>query len=284
MIEIVNKCNGEGDMNTNRKSQFLKLIVTLILILNFGESLKAEVNTESIVQYPSLRAYYFNYKAQKALENKNPELALQYLLRVLETESQNAQIFSNLGIAFDHLKKTEESEKAHKQALSLLESHIAALREADKFQIFYNLGVFYGSQNKVEEALNFYQRALDINPTSQEIKHNIELLIQQQKQQQQQQSGQSQNQDQKDQNKNNEKDQKENNNQKDNKDQNKNDDKDQNKDRSQTPKYQPRPFKGDQLTEGDVKKILGELSEQDKKIRSNFNKKERKEGRNDKDW
>ena len=238
-------------------------------------------------QYPSLFSYYYNYKARKALENKSPELALEYTLRILELEPQAAQIHSNLAVIFDYLQKKDESEKSHQQALKILESHLTNLRQIDAFQIFYNLGVYYGAQKKIDQALQFYQRALDIDPTSIETKHNIELLIQ--SQQQQQQNGQSQNQDQKvnqSEQKQDPKDQKDN---KDKKDQDKKDDKDkkeqdQNKDRSQTPKYQPRPFKGDQLSEGDVKKILGELSEQDKKIRANFNKKERKEGRNDKDW
>lgn len=252
----------------------------------------AQTNNEQMktsTQYPSLFSYYYNYKARKAIENKNPELALEYTLRVLELEPQAAQIHSNLAIIFDYLQKKDESEKSHQQALKILESHLTNLRQVDAFQIFYNLGVYYGAQKKIDQALQFYQRALDIDPTSVETKHNIELLIQSQQQQQQQQSGQSQNQDQKDnqnQQKQDPKDQKDN---KDKKDQDKKDDKDkkeqdQNKDRSQTPKYQPRPFKGDQLSEGDVKKILGELSEQDKKIRANFNKKERKEGRHDKDW
>ena len=59
-------------------------------------------------------------------------------------------------------------------------------------------------------------------------------------------------------------------------------------DRKQNVKYQPRPFKGDQLSEGDVKKILGELAQQDKKIRAQYNKKEKNEsgveGKNEKDW
>ena len=43
----------------------------------------------------------------------------------------------------------------------------------------YNLGVLLGAQKKVPEALNYYQKALDLNPASNEVKHNIELLIQQ---------------------------------------------------------------------------------------------------------
>ena len=49
-------------------------------------------------------------------------------------------------------------------------------------------------------------------------------------------------------------------------------------------KYKPRPFQGEELSEGDVKKILGELKNQEQRISANFEKKERKEKKNDKDW
>jgi hypothetical protein len=123
---------------------------------------------------------------------------------------------------------------------------------------------------------------LDLNPSSTEVKHNIELLIQQQQQDQknekEKKDGKGEGQPDKD--------------PKDGKDGENKDDKDQKdpkedkgQDRKSNSKYKPRPFKGDQLTEGDVKKILGELSQQDQKIRSNFNKKEqRKEDKNEKDW
>jgi Ca-activated chloride channel homolog len=122
------------------------------------------------------------------------------------------------------------------------------------------------------------------------VKTNIELLIQKQKDDDKKKDGQ---------NKDDQKDKDQNKKDKDGKSgdpkDNKPDDKDgdkknekQKQDRKQNTKYQPRPFKGDQLSEGDVKKILGELSQQDKKIRSQFDKKEKiespYEGKNEKDW
>jgi tetratricopeptide (TPR) repeat protein len=70
------------------------------------------------------------------------------------------------------------------------------------------------------------------------------------------------------------------------KDQNSQDQK--NQDQPKTPqkseKYKPRPFKGNTLNESDVKKILGEIRQQEQKIRAEFNRKDVKEQPRDKDW
>ena len=223
--------------------------------------------------WPSLSSLYYDYKARKALGDKNPELALEYELKILEQDPMSLQTHSNLGVIFDMLQKKDESAQSFDLALNILERYKDQLTPADIFQIYYNLGLRYHNAKETALALDFYQKALDVNPASIETKHNIELLIQQQqggggsgKNDQQDQKGKGdQNKDQKD----DEKDKK---------------DKDQEQDREQTSKYKPRPFKGDQLSEADVKKILGELSQQDKKIRANYNKKERKEDKNAKDW
>jgi len=270
----------------NTKVNFHKSI--FIVLLFFLNAVKAEDLGGNPLNFPHLSSFYYSYKANQALKNKNPESAFEYMLKVLETESYSASVHSNMGVVFDYMQKKDEAEKSFQQSLKIVDQYKNLIYPSDLFQVYYNLGAFYGAAKKIDEALVFYQRALDIDPASIETKHNIELLIQQQQQQQQQGSDQKESQDKTDQSKNNDKnkdnkdqDKKD---QKDQKDQDNNDQKDQNKDRAQSPKYQPRPFKGDQLSEGDVKKILGELSEQDKKIRANFNKKDRKEGRHDKDW
>ena len=167
----------------------------------------------------------------------------------------------------------------------------------------FNKGVYYGKLKNVELALDNYQAALEIVPTSVETKTNIELLIQQQqkdnkdqKDKQDQKDGQGQSDSKSDpkdgQGKDPKDDKKDPNDQKDKNDQQKDQDQkdkqDQekkNEERESSAKYKPRPYQGDQLSEGDVKKILGELRSQEQKIRANFDKKEKgKSGRNDKDW
>ncbi len=232
--------------------------------------------------YPHPKTFIYDYKARKSIKNKAPEKALQENLKILELDTDIPQVHSNLGITFDQLTKVEQAEKSFVEALRLVETaqknKDQSVSPTESFQIYYNLGVFYGQKKEIDKALSFYQSALEVNPTSIETKHNIELLIQSQQQQQKQQKSDQEKkdgesgEDQKD-NKKNEKDDK--NDQK----------KDSNQDRKKTMKYQPRAFKGEQLGEADVKKILGELSQQDRKIRSQYNKKEQqRENRNAKDW
>lgn len=229
--------------------------------------------------FPNPQSFIFDYKSRKAIKNKIPEKALEENLKILEHDTDIPQVHSNLGIVFDQLSKPEQAEKSFSEALRLIEAaekkQMNSVSPTDQFQVYYNLGVYYGQKKEIDKALAIYQSALDVNPTSIETKHNIELLIQSQ-QQQQQKSDQEK------------KDGESGENDKDDKD--KKDDKgdqkkDSGKDRKNTPKYQPRAFKGDQLGEADVKKILGELSQQDRKIRAQYNKKEQqRENRNAKDW
>lgn len=232
---------------------------------------------------PDPRGYFLAQKSAESLQQKKNTEALDTNLQSLVYFDRSYQIFSNLGVAFDLNEKKDDAEK----------SFLAALEKAtlpkDKFLIYFNLGYLMGSQKKIKEALIYYQQALEIDPTSKEVKHNIELLTQ--KQQSQDQSGnQGESSEKKDSSGQGDQQKDE---QKKDQDSSKNEDqkdekqKDQQgeKDRKQTGAYKPRPFKGDQLSEGDVKKILGELSRQDQKIRSQFNKKEnRKEESNGKDW
>lgn len=240
-------------------------------------------------------AYKETQLFKRSADKKENEAALNHAVAAQESLNGSFVTDSNLGIAFYLNQKFDQTEKSLLVALEDLnriypDKESAKHKEAE-FILNYNLGVFYGSQMKVDEALNYYQHALDLQPDSKEIKENIELLIQKQKQQQQeqqkqQQKGEGQKDPKDDQGQGQNKDDKKDKEGQD-KDQKNDQDKDgqkENQDRKGTAKYKPRPFKGDQLSEGDVKKILGELSNQDKKIRSQYEQKNRKEGRNEKDW
>lgn len=255
---------------------FKSLLIGLFLMASVEAiaQVSAPVKATDKLPWPSLSSLYYDYKARNAMKDKNPEIALEYELKILEQDPNSIQTHSNLGIIFDALQKKDESGQSFDLALNLLERYKAQLTPGDVFQIYYNLGLRYHHAKNTGLALEFYQKALDINPASMETKHNIELLIQQQqggggegKSDKNDQEGKG------DQNKD----------PKDGEDKEKKD-KEQEKDRQQTSKYKPRPFQGEQLSEADVKKILGELSQQDKKIRANYNKKDRKEDKNAKDW
>ncbi len=236
-----------------------------------------------------VQSYYQNQKFKYYLGKKEFEKAQAAELASKENLQDHFELDSNLGVVFNLLSKNDQAEKSFDEALKLVPQQFfnVADRNSAFFTIYFNRGVFFQSQKNVDSSLKEYQMALDLNPTSKEIKTNIELMIQRQKQ------------DKKDQDKKDGEDKKPG---KDEKPQDKPGDekkdgqsgeqkeppKKEGQDRKQNAKYQPRPFKGDQLSEGDVKKILSELSQQDKKIRSQFNKKDNNESgverKNEKDW
>lgn len=233
----------------------------------------ATLSSCSDLKNPSLETLYKDYLAGQDVKHEKYDEALSKYYTLLENDPNRFSTHSNIGVLLSHVQKPEEALKSLQYALKLAEE------QGDREQIFkvrYNLGVYYGALKKIPEALENYQAALDLVPTSHEIKTNIELLMQQQKQDQKQKKGEGE-QKEKDQSQN---DQKNN--------ENKNDqgENQQPQKPQSSPKYQPRPFKGEQLSEGDVKKILGELRNQEQKIRANFDKKEKKgkSSKNEKDW
>jgi hypothetical protein len=126
----------------------------------------------------------------------------------------------------------------------------------------------------VDEALKYYQTALKINPNSRETKVNIELLIQDQENK----SGEG-----KGDGKNDGKD-KPNQNPNDKPDDKSDHKKDKEKQGVTKGKAPPPKFNSKELTQNDVNKILSEISQQEQKIRGEFNRKEVKEKPHGKDW
>lgn len=249
---------------------------------------------------PSPDVLWDDYKARKAIKNEKYEDALGLYYKVLESDVDRYATHSNIGVLLNMIQKPEDALKSLQHALKLAEDRkdLAAV-----FSVRFNLGTYYGKLKKVTEALENYQAALDIVPTSIETKTNIELLIQQQQQDQQQEQQKKQgegegksgkneeNKDGKSGQSDDKKDDKGDNKQDKDKDQDQKGDEKENEKpqeeqkRESSSKYKPRPYQGDQLSEGDVKKILGELRNQEQKIRANFDKKEKgKESNNGKDW
>lgn len=258
---------GRGVMKSLTIKQLL--LASMFVILSFSCAEKRQ---------PTLNALIADLKASSYVNKKEAENALNTYFEILETDTDLPSVHSNIGILFLESKKPEEALKSLQQALKLAEQN-KDLKSL--FVIRYNLGVYFGLLKKVPEALENYQAALELKPDSTETKHNIELLIQEgskessgdkneKKENKDGKGGGQGEQDQKDK-KDQDGDEKDEKNKKD-------------KDYAGSPKYKPRPFKSGELSEGDVKKILGELKNQEQKIRANFDKKERKDKKNEKDW
>ena len=243
---------------------------TLLLIVLFSSiGVQAAEPTPSIV--------YENQQGISDLKAGNPGAAQEKFLSGLSNAPMEARLHYNLGLSFEVLQQMDKAQASYQTALKFAQD------DATKFSANFNLGEIAQKAKKTDEALAYYQEALKYNPDSKETKINIELLTQDQQ-------GQGQGEDQKDP-KQDDKDgkgkgdqQKESqDDQKDKKDQNEKQKEDQPKQYAKN-KPQPRKFKSEELTQGDVNKILGEIKQQEQKIRAEFNKKDVKDEPRDKDW
>ncbi len=221
------------------------------------------------------RTIWYDRLGAKELQKGSVSDSQRSFLEALKINPFIGELHVNLGLTYQALKQGDAA----------IESYQSAERWARNKNVLFisrfDQGVLRGENKQVDLALDDYQRALEVRPDSKEVKTNIELLMQSQ-------SGQGKGES-KDQDKKGKEgqDQKKNQDQK-NQDQQKKDkqdqqDQDQKKQYSQDKPYKPREFKGD-LSEQDVKKILGELKQQEQKIRSQFYRGDAKEKPHGKDW
>jgi Ca-activated chloride channel family protein len=173
----------------------------------------------------------------------------------------------NLGVIHENSKEPEKAIQEYTSAVKVTDD------KKLQFEANFNAARVYGEQKDISNALRHYQAALEIIPDSQEVKTNIEMLLQSNGGG----GGQDQNKDQK-QDQKDDKDQK-----KDGKDQQKPQQPDQQKN-DQQKKPAPKPFKSEDLSEQDVRKILNELKRQEEQIRAKLNNDKTKETPVEKDW
>ncbi len=216
------------------------------------------INIMGCGQKQELNAISLNNTGVSLLKADSVSLAQRNFMEALALKPFDPTLHNNLGVSLDASKEFEKAIQAYTFAESKAE------QETVKFSARFNLAQGLAKQAKINESLKWYQQALEIDPTSNETKTNIELLTKQQKSNG---GGGGDNKDKE-------------------KDKDKKDDKsDQEKPRDYqaNEKYKPRPFKGE-LGESEVKKILGELKQQEQKIRADYNRKDIKEQPRDKDW
>jgi tetratricopeptide (TPR) repeat protein len=226
---------------------------------------------------PTPSTVFENQEGISDLKAGNAQQAQEKFLSSLSTTPLEARLHYNLGLSFEALGQMEKAQASYQTALRLAQD------DATRFSANFNLGEMAQKAKKKDEALAYYQEALRYNPESHETKVNIELLTQNKG------GGQGQGddkQDQKDKDGKGQGDQDQ-----DQKDDKKDDQgKDGDKKKDQQPKQyaknkpQPRKFQSGQLTQGDVNKILGEIKQQEQKIRAEYNKKDVKEQPREKDW
>lgn len=213
----------------------------------------------------SWSTYWHNNRGARALSKEDTLTATSELQKGLATNSGGTEssLHYNLGLTFEMQKDLENATREY-----LMASKFASDPEI-KFQSEFNAARALGEQKKVAEALQHYQNALQIHPDSQEVKTNIELLLQQ--------GGGG----------GGEGDNKSNSDSGDNKDDKQksgNDQKQKPNGPDQT-KPQKKQFKSQSMSEADVGRILNELKRQEEKIRGKeLNKHPAKDPTNGKDW
>lgn len=256
----------------------MRIISALIFLLSLN------------AQAESLSGVIKNHEGVSELKKNNMLEGQARFSEALRFDPLSSAIHLNLGLSFYGFAQPEKGQPVDQNMIAKAQgSYETALKFSHdpltRFAALFNLGELMQKLQKKDEALAYYQQALELQPQSAEVKTNIELLMQD-AQKKGGGEGQSQDQDKKEdqQKKDNpdgkgDKDQKEQD--KDNKD---NKDPEKKKGPYAKNKPQPKPFKSEELTQGDVNKILGEIKQQEGKIRADYYKKEVKEQPRDKDW
>jgi tetratricopeptide (TPR) repeat protein len=195
-----------------------------------------------------------------ALVKEKYDTAFDHALKALELDPMKPELHINLGNALEGLGSLEKAKQAYGVAESLTPD------PGMHFQSRFNQAQTLAKDKKIEGALSYYQKALELDPTSVMVKTNIELLMA---------SGGG---------KGGEGDAKEKN------------DKEGNEDGDDPKKFAENPKKEakkepQNLSQGDVKKILEELKQQEQRIRGDYYKQGKmakdqkgKEGNREKDW
>ncbi len=233
---------------------FFKLIIFINLVVLSGASAT------------TLDSYQHNRQGVQKFKEKMHYPAYQAFLKALESDPLNPDLHLNLGLVFEQNEEWEKAVAAYRGAINLLPPD-----STRRFEALFNLAGVYAKQRRIPEALEVYQQALDVDPDSREVKTNIELLWQGDGG-----GGESKS----DQKKEDKGDKQDPNQQQQPNDQPKPDDKEPPKEE----KKQPRPFKSEELTPEDVKKIIDELKNQEQSIRAEEYERKGKESPRGKDW
>lgn len=196
----------------------------------------------------------------------------ELLQKEVVNHPESPELRYNLGSAMELSKENDKAIQEYLSAAKLAGANKDGLLQ---FQAFFNAARAYGEKKEIPNALKYYQMALEIQPDSQEVKTNIELLLANSGGGS---GGDSDKQDGKQDKKQDGKDQ----DKKDGKDKEPKQDSPQNQQPKGKPK--PKPFKSEELTEQDVKRILDELKRQEEQIRAKMMNKKSRSQDVEKDW
>ncbi len=108
-------------------------------------------------------------KAEKNYENKRYADALGQFLDAQMTDPENLKLKYNLGNTYF---QTKEYEKAEKMFLS---TAVEGEKELSQ-KSYYNLGNTYYHMGKLKESVESFEKAVELDPTDEDAKHNLEFV------------------------------------------------------------------------------------------------------------
>ena len=253
------------------------ILITMVVVGGLGCE-------RSLHPVNELESVGLSKKSAEFLRQSQDARAFETSIQGLGVDSFSASHHLNMGLALEGLGQGDNAMKSYRAGSKYAHS------DAEKFAAAFNIAQLLGKAKNVDEALGFYQEALRLRPDSIEAKTNIELLIQQKQQggggqgdEKNQDPQNEQNQDQKSKG-GDQGDEKKKDSQKEQDSEGEQQKPQPQKSYSPNKQYVPRPFAGKELNESDVKKILGELKNQEQKIRSEYNRRDKKESPRGKDW
>lgn len=211
-----------------------------------------------------VEAVFHNRDAEVQITKKDFSAAANSFGQAVALDPQSGVHHLNLGVISELMKKTDTATMSYKSARDLGDKET-------RFMAYFNLGRLLATSGAIDDALASYQKALEIKPDSIETKVNIELLITQEKEKR---DGEGHGKGGKGKGKKNDDP---------NEDQDKKDD-EKKEYAPNEPQPGEKPPEDGEISPSDRNKILKELERQDKKIRNEYNKGERKETPNEQDW
>lgn len=111
-------------------------------------------------------------KGIKLLEQKKPQSAAEFFVKILERDPFHPYAHLNLGLAYDMSDRPTKALKEYNMILKHFD------RDSLQFFASFNTAELQGRLGSLEKALENYQRALSFSIEPERIKQNIELLFQ----------------------------------------------------------------------------------------------------------
>jgi len=96
----------------------------------------------------------------------NLQQAEEICREILKVQTDNAQVYNNLGIILDKKGQIDEAITCYRSALQF---------DPTLFDVYFNLGNALKEKNQLDEAIHCYRRALELDPENARAHWNISL-------------------------------------------------------------------------------------------------------------